>query len=127
MFVAPTTRVILGSLSSTAGTDASAITAVTTGASVPQDFTAIDQACFYLEGVGTITGGTILIEEASRPNYSGTWSVVQTIAASSLSGGAQLGNRIPYGAYGYVRVRISSAITGSASQGVIVTLQTRGT
>lgn len=127
MFVAPTSSVILGSLSSTAGTDASAISAVTTGTSKPFDMSMLDQACFYFEGVGTITSGTILIEEASRETYTGTWSTVQTITASALSGGQQLANRIPQGAYAFVRVRISVAIGGSANQGVIVTLQTRGT
>ena len=124
MFIAPKTQILIGAYSSTAGTDATAISGLTTGASAPFDASAIDELTFYFEGIGTITGGTVLIEEASRASYTGSWSLVQTITATALSGGAQLANAVPVRAYAVLRVRISSAITGGGS--VAVTLQTRG-
>lgn len=66
---------------------------------------------------GTTSGGNITIEEAfwtdKQMPYSGTWSTIQTVAASSLTGGAQkmvhvVGNNALFP----VRVRISDAITG---------------
>lgn len=83
---------------------------------------------FFFRSIGTTSGGTILIEEADwgpgEAPYSGTWSVVQTISASAFSGGAQLAVHITDSAYGWVRVRISSAITGGGS--IIVSERQRG-
>lgn len=73
----------------------------------------------YLRSIGTTSGGIVLIEEADwgplEQTYSGTWSQVQSIAASTFTGGAQLAVHITAASYGWVRVRISSAITGGGT------------
>lgn len=73
----------------------------------------------YLRGIGTISGGTILIEEADwgdqEQYYSGTWGVIATVSAASISGGVQLPYHITDTSYAYVRVRISSPLTGGGS------------
>lgn len=73
----------------------------------------------YLRGIGTITSGTILIEEAdwspSEGDYSGTPSVLQTISASAVTGNAQIGYHFIDSSYGFVRVRISVVIGGGGS------------
>ncbi len=81
---------------------------------------------FYFRNVGTTSGGTILVEEADwgpyEGPYSGTWSTVYTQSASTISGESSY--RPPVGAYGYVRVRISSAITGGGT--VLVSMRDLG-
>ncbi len=73
----------------------------------------------FLRSVGTTSGGTVLVEEADwgplETPYSGTWSTLQTILASAFTGGAQLAYHPPVGSFRYIRVRISSAITGGGS------------
>lgn len=66
---------------------------------------------------GTTSGGNIKIEEAfwtsKQMPYSGTWSVIQTIAASDVTGTAQkIVHVVGPNALFPVRVRISDAITG---------------
>jgi len=104
------------------------VTGVTTGTSQPILFPAQGIITFYFRSVGTTSGGTILIEEADwGPNehpYSGTWGQVQSISASSFTGGAQLPVHITDCAYRYLRVRISSTITGGGT--ILVSLATRG-
>jgi len=77
-----------------------------------------------LQSTGTTSGGNVTIEEASwgtkidgtiQTDYTGTWSVIQTIAASTFTGGAQVFVHISPTAYSYFRVRISDAITGGGS------------
>lgn len=82
---------------------------------------------FFFTSVGTTSGGTILIEEAdwadTTPPYSGTWSQIASISASTFTGGAQLAYHVGDSAYAYVRVRISSAITGGGT--ILVSTRTR--
>lgn len=96
-----------------------AITGVTTGTSIPLDRINHGIISIYLRSIGTTSGGTILIEEADwGPNegpYAGTWSQIASISASSFTGGAQLATHISDSAYGWVRVRISSSITGGGT------------
>lgn len=93
----------------------------TTVASIPIDCSAYLYNTVYLTSVGTTSGGTITIEEAdwdplSGQPYGGTWSIIGTATnASAVTGGATLAVRLPVGAYGYVRVRISGAITGGGT------------
>ncbi len=72
-----------------------------------------------MRGSGTISGGTLLIEEADygddEPPYSGTWSQLVSVACSDVTGGAQKGVHLSLGAYGYLRARISSAVTGGGT------------
>jgi hypothetical protein len=89
------------------------------GASQPVFLPLFGIASVYLRSVGTTSGGTVLIEEADwgplESTYTGTWSVVATISASAFSGGVQQAYHIANSAYRYVRVRISSAITGGGT------------
>lgn len=104
------------------------VTGVTTGTSQPiQSF---DQGLWtvYLRSIGVTSGGTVLIEEADwgplEAPYSGTWGVISTISASTFTGGAQLPVHITDSSYGYLRVRISSAITGGGT--ILASLRSRG-
>jgi hypothetical protein len=75
----------------------------------------------YVEGTGTISGGVITIEEASyeaSTTYAGTWSELETVDASMVTGGAQLAVHLQPGAYGFIRARVSTAITGGGSVSV---------
>lgn len=90
----------------------STFTGVTSGTSVPINASGFDQIAVALESVGTTSGGTIVIEEASRRNYSGTWSQIASIAASSFTGGVQTVYHIAPIRAAWMRVRISSNITG---------------
>ncbi len=101
---------------------------VTSGISQPVDMSVHGIITIYLTSIGTTSGGTVLIEEAdftaiTQP-YSGTWSQITSIAASTFTGGAQLAYHVADGAYGSVRVRISSAITGGGS--ITAVLRSRG-
>lgn len=73
----------------------------------------------YLRSVGTTSGGTVVIEEASwgpaEPPYSGTWGTILSQAASGFTGTAQLPVHVPVAALAWYRVRISSAITGGGT------------
>lgn len=104
------------------------IAGVTTGASQAINAPDLSLRTVYLTSIGTTSGGTILIEEAdwadkSAP-FSGTWSQVQSIAASSFTGGAQVAVHITPCAYGFLRVRISSPITGGGS--ILASLRSLG-
>ncbi len=73
------------------------------------------RATFYIEGTGTTSGGTVLLEECSDESFAGTWSIIQTITASTqLTGGLCLAVHAP-AVYGVIRARISSAITGGGT------------
>ena len=104
------------------------LTGVTTGTSQPIDRSAHGILTIYLRSIGTTSGGTIIIEEADwGPNeqpYSGTWSQIASISASSFTGGAQFAQHITDSSYGWIRVRISSAITGGGS--IMASMRSRG-
>lgn len=73
----------------------------------------------YIEGTGTISGGTIVVEEALTSGYTGTWSTRQSITASSLTGGAVVAVAI-VGVVQSIRSRISSNITGGGTVTITV-------
>ncbi len=99
--------------------DDGTVTGVITGTSVPVNRAGVGILSIYLRSIGTTSGGTILIEEAEwGPNehvYSGTWSVIATVSASAFTGTAQQAYHVTNCAYGFVRVRISSTITGGGT------------
>ncbi len=103
------------------GTDvAGVITGVTTGTSQPVNAAQQNQLSFFLASQGVTSGGTILIEEADWGDqdlpYTGTWSQITSISASSFSAGAQTAyHTTAPAAFGFVRVRISAAITGGGT------------
>lgn len=104
------------------------VTGVTSGTSIPVPRPLDGILKFYMRGVGTIGGGTILIEEADwgpqEAPYSGTWSQLGSVSGTAITANAQQAVAISDSAYGHVRVRISSAITGGGS--VLVTMRSRG-
>jgi hypothetical protein len=106
----------------------SSVTGVTTGTSQPVQMADHGIVAVILRSIGTTSGGTVLIEEADWGDrelpYSGTWSTVQTILASSFTGNAQVVIHITDSSYRYLRVRISSAITGGGS--ITAALTSRG-
>lgn len=67
----------------------------------------------YLYGVGTVSGGTVVVEEAHSSGYTGTWGVLQSVTASTLNGALQAVHVA--GQVATLRVRIASAITGGGS------------
>lgn len=96
-----------------------------TGVSAAQSSQAINLkdyplASIYIEADGgTISGGTIIIEQAlwnplvGHGPYTGLWSQLQSITASTLTGTAQQqAFNIGAIASGFCRVRLSSPITG---------------
>jgi hypothetical protein len=104
------------------------VTGVTTGTSQPILYNAHGIITFYFRSVGTTSGGTLLIEEAdwdlNEHPYSGTWSQIGSVSASTFTGGAQLAQHLSDSSYGYLRVRISSTITGGGT--VLVSMRSRG-
>lgn len=96
----------------------------TAGTGVPIDRSQFELLSYYLTSTGTTSGGTILIEEAdwdpdTESIYTGTWSQIASIAASSFTGGAQVAYHVGPFAQAFVRARISSAITGGGSIQVV--------
>lgn len=104
------------------------VTGVTTGQSVPLNRELDGVIVIVLRSVGTTSGGTVLIEEADwgpfEPVYSGLWSQVASVSASAFSGTAQSFQHIIDSAFGWVRVRISSAITGGGT--IMASTRSRG-
>ena len=78
------------------------------------EFGFVNNVVVYLEGSGTISGGTILIEEASSASYSGTWSILATVAGTDLTANKGIAVHID-GIFGTLRVRVSSALTGGGT------------
>lgn len=116
----PRQILLLGSQSQTDGS----YTGVTSGTSQPIRASGFDQIAVTFESVGTTSGGTLLIEEASRQNYSGTWSQIASVSASAFTGGAQQVYHVSPSRFAFLRVRISSNITGGGN--VLVFLGQQG-
>lgn len=88
--------------------------AQTTGNGTSKAFTAgiPRELKFYIFGTGTIAGGAVQVEEAHDPNYAGTWAAIGspvTVAQDTIKTVATTG------AFGAVRARISTAITGGGT------------
>jgi hypothetical protein len=96
---------------------------VTTGTSVPWQVagSGMTDLTFTFTSAGTTSGGTILIEESDVPSYTGTWSEVYSEAASAFTGTAKQAIHRRIGAGMWVRVRVSSTITGGGTASVTVT------
>jgi hypothetical protein len=89
------------------------LSAATTGTGVAADAAALARdLTVFVQGNGTITGGTLVIEEARSPDYTGTWSqigtaltpVTNTVQAIHISG-----------CFLALRARITANITGGGS------------
>jgi hypothetical protein len=68
----------------------------------------------YLQSNGTTSGGTIILEEAYDDTYTGTWSQIASVAASSFTGNKQAAFHFEAPMVA-VRARISSDITGGGT------------
>lgn len=91
--------------------EAASLTAVTTGTgrAIPM------QDCRYtvwtVEGSGTITGGTVLIETADTMDYAGTWHALDTVSAAA----GAYNKGIDAAGAGFIRARVSSNVTGGGN------------
>lgn len=90
------------------------------------DLSAYQNIVGWLTGTGTITSGVVTIEEADYPGqgpfYGGTWSTITTLTAANVTGGATQAYHFPTpAAYKFVRIRISTAIGGGGSIGLVLT------
>lgn len=95
------------------------LSAVTTGTGAAIDCSDSQIITLFITGAGTITGGTLVIEESDKSTFSGTWSTVQTFSLTVLSGGAVLAFH-QQGAFGYLRGRLTSNVTGGGTITVTV-------
>lgn len=107
-------------LAASKGVAASSLSLATTGTgaavAIPSTF---DNSFFVITGAGTISGGTVILEEADSDTYAGTWSQLTSITASTLTGGAQQVFHV-FGNMRVVRARISSNIIGGGTISVDV-------
>jgi hypothetical protein len=88
---------------------------VTTGTGRAIAFNDCRQVNWLLIGSGTIDGGTVVVESAHIQDFSGTWNELDSIDASTLTGGKLYGNTYPMPPGGFLRIRISSDITGGGT------------
>lgn len=112
---------LLGSLSggTLPGESGSTLAGVTSGTSQPIKQDGRD-VTLYLGSIGTTSGGVVTIEEAGWSKdehpYSGTWSKIADVNASTFTGTAQIAYHLSSPTpYQYLRVRVSSNITGGGT------------
>ena len=87
------------------------------GVRMMQDF---DRIVTYVTGTGTIDGGSLTIEEAADEGYLGTWSEIDTVDLTDVTGGAGVAVHLDVAAYRAIRWRIDDAVTGGGSVTVSV-------
>lgn len=93
------------------------LSAATTGTGKSFAANSCKQATWTTVCDGTVSGGTILIEQASSTDYAGTWYLLDTITAANASSGTEGYGTFP-GVVAFIRARISSDITGGGSVSV---------
>lgn len=91
--------------------EGASLDAATTGTGRPIPMQECRQIIWTIEGSGTITGGSLVIETADSHDYAGTWSELDNIVA----GAGAYQNTYPAAASGFVRARITSNITGGGN------------
>ena len=69
---------------------------------------------FYIKGTGTISAGTLYIEEADSPDYAGTWSLIDDVDLTGVTAGAMIVMHVA-GMLRAVRARFSVAASGGGS------------
>lgn len=117
----PQTEVVLG-VANGDGT----FSGVTSGTSAAIEPGQRDALTIAIIGNGTIASGVVTIEEAYQvpgTTYAGTWSVITTVTASALTGGAQQLIHLAPTALVSVRVRISTTIGGGGGITAVVVEQ----
>ncbi len=120
MNLAPFRRILLG-------TPDLSKTGVTTGTSLATNVAGYTYLTVYYTSFGTTSGGTIILEEAdysddpaTNPPYTGTWSQIESRSISSFTGSVTLAVHLSPSAFAWVRVRISSDVTGGGSIMVVL-------
>ena len=117
----PSDTLLLGTANSD-GTFTGVTAAATTSQAIPPQ--QHQTACLVVIGNGTLSTGVLTIEEAlwtdKQMPYSGTWSAITTVTASTLTGGAQQVIHLAPTALTYIRVRISTGVTGGGGLSVIL-------
>lgn len=93
------------------------LSAVTTGTGEPLALNSCKQGSWTTVTDGTVSGGTIVIEQASTRDYAGTWYVLDTIDAANAAAGTEGYGTYP-GVIGFLRPRITSDITGGGTVSV---------
>ncbi len=92
------------------------LTGVTTGTGTAKEFRGQPRELkFYITATGTVAAGAVQIEEAPSPTYAGTWSPIGspvTVASDTTKTVAVTG------AFGSVRARVSTDVTGGATVSV---------
>ncbi len=74
-----------------------------------------------VQGNGTTSSGVVTIEEAVYDDqgptsyYTGTWSLITTVNASDVTGGAQSVIHLQRAAFSHIRTRISTVIGGGGT------------
>jgi hypothetical protein len=86
------------------------------GASQPIDISSYSNTTLYFRTNGIPGAGTILIEESAWPSGAATWSLIDTVLATSDIGtdsvyAYHVGGPGGAYAYKYIRARISVAVT----------------
>lgn len=90
------------------------LSAATTGTGEPMAVNSCKQGTWATEASGTVSGGTIVIEQAVTRSYAGTWNLLDTIDAANAAAGTEGFGTYP-GVIGFMRARITSNITGGGS------------
>lgn len=73
------------------------------------------ELAFFVDGTGTISAGTLQIEEARSTAYAGTWSPLATaLDLTTLSGTKATVVRVT-GVFQAVRARLTADVTGGGS------------
>jgi hypothetical protein len=91
------------------------LSAVTSGTSQWVDVSQVQRISVTFTSAGTTSGGTLLIEETDDPSSTATASQMTSVAASTFSGTAKATYHLVNAASQWMRVRISSAITGGGT------------
>lgn len=91
------------------------LNAATAGTGTAIAFNDSRQVNWLVEGAGTLSSGTVIIESAHDAAYAGVWNELDSIDMTTLSGGALYGNTFPAVSGGFVRARISSNIGGGGT------------
>ena len=92
--------------------EGASLNAVTTGTGRAIPMQECRQIIWTVEGNGTVSGGTVVIETSDRMDYTGTWHELDSVTPSS---NAAYQNTYPAAASGFVRARVSSNITGGGT------------
>lgn len=103
--------------------NAKSLVGVTTGTGTAFDLRGdVDNVTVYVTATGTVSGGTVRIEEADDAAFSGTWSQIQDVTPIT---NAVVAVHLT-GAIAAIRARITSNITGGATVDVRIVAHDAG-